>query len=309
MKIIIVNQKHSETKSITLGGWTRAFLSVCLIGIPTFVGAWGYSWLISGNDLHAQNVNAQTWLQDIASSEADRIDEKQQSEAQIAALANKIAELQARLIRLDALGEKLTQTANLDQGEFDFSSQPAIGGPAHFEPDAQYEAPDLDIAIQHLSEKVNSREQQLSVIDSLLSARSLLEDIFVAGRPVATGRITSGFGYRTDPFTERKAFHGGIDFGVREGTEVLSVAAGVVNWAGRHHEYGNLVEIKHGDGLVTRYAHNKSLLVKNGDVIKKGQVIALSGSTGRSSGPHVHFEIYKNGRVVDPAVYVHRTNR
>jgi murein DD-endopeptidase MepM/ murein hydrolase activator NlpD len=309
MKIIIVDQEHAQTRSITLGGWTRALLSVCLLGIPAFMGAWGYSWLISGENAGLLSGDRQIWTRILSDRESEMDLERQESEAQIVALTTKIAELQARLIRLDALGEKLTAAANLDQGEFDFSQLPALGGPSQSSPDALYSTPDVLAEIDRLSSQIDSRERQLGVIDSLLSNRNLLQEIIVAGSPVATTRVTSGFGYREDPFTGRRAFHAGIDFAAREGTKVTSVAAGIVNWAGRHPEYGNMVEIKHGAGLVTRYAHNKSNQVKAGDVVKKGQVVALSGSTGRSTAPHVHFEVYKNGRVVDPATYIRRNNR
>ncbi|ACE83749.1 M23 family metallopeptidase [Cellvibrio japonicus] len=308
MKIIIVNKDHAQARSITLGAWTRAFLSVCLLGIPAALGAWGYSWLMSEENAGLFGGDEQSWMRMLSDRDSKIEQDRLASEAQIAALTSKIAELQARLIRLDALGEKLTAAAKLDQGEFDFSSIPALGGPSQSSPDAVYSAPGFLEAIDKLSRQIDSREQQLNIIDSLLSNRDLLQEAIVAGSPVAKTRMTSGFGFRRDPFTGKRAFHAGIDFAVREGTEVTSVAAGVVNWAGRHPEYGNLVEIKHGSGLVTRYAHNKSNQVKVGDVVKKGQVIALSGSTGRSTAPHVHFEVYKNGRVVDPASYIRRTN-
>jgi murein DD-endopeptidase MepM/ murein hydrolase activator NlpD len=217
--------------------------------------------------------------------------------------------LWARLMWFDALGEKLTSAANLEQGEFDFSQVPALGGPSKASPDALYTTPDFFAAVDQLSLQVDSREQQLSTIDALLSNRSLQFETLVSGAPVANTWVSSNYGYRKDPFTGKTAFHSGIDFSARKGSKVSTVAAGVVNWSGRHPEYGNMVEIKHGDGLVTRYAHNTTNLVKAGDVVKKGQVIALSGSTGRSTAPHVHFEVYKNGRVVDPAAYIRRTNR
>lgn len=308
MKIIIVNKNHAQARSITLGAWTRALLSVCLLGIPAVVGAWGYSWLMSEKSAGLFGVDEQGWMRMLSDRDSKIEEERQASEAQIEALTSKIAELQARLIRLDALGEKLTAAAKLDQGEFDFSSIPAQGGPAQIGPDQLYSAPDVLDTVEKLSQKIDRREQQLSVIDSMLSNRDLLQEAIVAGSPVARGRMTSNFGYRKDPFSGRRVFHAGIDFAVREGTQVTSVASGVVNWSGRHPEYGNLVEIKHGNGLVTRYAHNKTNLVKAGDVVKKGQVISLSGSTGRSTGPHVHFEVYKNGRVVDPASYIRRTH-
>lgn len=312
MKIIIVNKGHVQARSFTLGGWTRALLSVCLLGIPAFVGAWGYSWLVSEDKSNFFNVDTKSWT-DILARESERERErktsKAQADAQLEALTAKVAELQARLLRLDALGERLTAAANLDQGEFDFSQIPALGGPSQSKPDAAYTAPDIFSAIDQLDHQIQSREQQLNTLDALLASRDLTQEISVYGAPVANTWVSSDFGYRTDPFTGKTAFHSGIDFSAREGSKVTTVAAGVINWVGRHPEYGNLVEVNHGAGYVTRYAHNKTNLVKLGDVVKKGQLIALSGSTGRSTAPHVHFEVYKNGRVVDPAAYIRRTNR
>jgi len=311
MKIIIVNKDHAQARSFTLGGWTRAFLSVCLLGIPTFVGAWGYSWLVSEDRDGFFNVDTKTWTDILLARESQREQERQTTEAQMAALTSKVAELQARLMRLDALGERLTAAANLDQGEFDFNQAPtpAIGGPSKSSPDAVYTTPDFLTAIDLLSSQVASREQQLGIIEALLADRDLKQEVLLSGAPVKNARVTSHYGYRKDPFTGKAEFHSGMDFDADQGTKVTTVAAGVVNWAGRHAEYGNMVEINHGSGLVTRYAHNKSNLVKAGDVVKKGQLIALAGSTGRSTAPHVHFEVYKNGRVVDPATYIRRTNR
>lgn len=309
MKIIIVNKNHAQARSFTLGGWTRAFLSVCLLGIPTFVGAWGYSWLVSDERDGFFNADTKAWMDILSVRESEMEQEREASEAQIAALTSKMGELQARLMRLDALGEKLTSAANLEQGEFDFSRIPALGGPSQSGPENLYATPDFFAAIDQLSQQVDSREQQLNTIDALLANRSLQQDATISGAPVTNSWVSSRYGYRKDPFTGKTAFHSGIDFAARQGSKVSTVAAGVVNWSGRHPEYGNMVEIKHSDGLVTRYAHNKSNLVKAGDIVKKGQVIALSGSTGRSTAPHVHFEVYKNGRVVDPASYIRRTNR
>lgn len=309
MKIIIVNKNHAQARSFTLGGWTRAFLSVCLLGIPTFVGAWGYSWLVSGDKDGFFTTDSKAWMDILSAHETEIEQERAASEAQIAALTSKMAELQARLMRLDALGERLTSAANLEQGEFDFSQIPAVGGPSKASPNHLYQTPDFFNAIEQLSSQVESREQQLNTIESLLANRSLLEETLLSGAPVANAWVTSRFGYRKDPFSGKTEFHSGLDFAVPTGSNVTTVAAGIVNWAGRHPEYGNMVEVKHGEGLVTRYAHNKSNLVKAGDVVKKGQIIALSGSTGRSTAPHVHFEVYKHGRVVDPASYIRHATR
>jgi murein DD-endopeptidase MepM/ murein hydrolase activator NlpD len=309
MKIIIVNKHHQQARSFNLGGWTRALLSVCLLGIPTLVGAWGYGWLVTevkGGFLH---VDGKAWRDVLIARESVIAEEQKTSTAQIEALTAKIAELQARLLRLDALGEKLTAAANLDQGEFDFNQTPAFGGPSSEVTGEAYSRDDVFGAVDLLASQLASREQQLNILDALLTSRDLTQESLLGGAPVANAWITSPFGYRKDPFTGKTAFHSGIDFTARTGTKVSSVAAGVVSWSGRHPEYGNMVEIRHTGGLKTLYAHNSSILVKAGDVVKKGQVIALAGSTGRSTAPHVHFEVYRNGRVVDPSSYIRRTNR
>src|SRR5690606_37291183 len=157
--------------------------------------------------------------------------------------------------------------------------------------------------------QIDDRQQQLEILEALLNKREIEEATIIAGRPVAKGWISSRFGRRTDPFSGKVAFHSGVDFSAKEGTEIMAVAAGVVTRAGKFHDYGYMVEVNHGGNYATRYAHNKSNLVKVGDVVKKGQVIALVGSTGRSTGAHVHFEVYKNGRPIDPATYIHRASR
>ena len=135
-------------------------------------------------------------------------------------------------------------------------------------------------------------------------------DSFIGGKPLDSGWIASGFGQRPDPFTGKLSFHSGIDFtSGKPGAEINTVAAGVVTWSGPKSRYGLTVEGNHGNGFVTRYSHAEELFVGVGDLVRKGQNIALVGSTGRSTGPHVHFEIYKNGRVVDPTVYINRTLR
>lgn len=134
--------------------------------------------------------------------------------------------------------------------------------------------------------------------------RNLEQTVLPAGRPLKNGWISSYYGMRTDPFTGRRAMHHGTDFAGKEGSEILSVAAGVVTYSGERYGYGHMVEISHGNGYITRYGHNRENLVKAGDVVEKGQAIALLGSTGRSTGPHVHFEVLKNGRGVDPSSYI-----
>lgn len=312
MKIIIVSKQHGQTRSITLGGWTRALLSICLLGMPvTAAGVLGVQWL------NAQNGDSEVftaesrraWEATLAEQRAQVQQTREQAKTQVAALTLRVAELQARLMRLDALGEHLTGIANLDEGEFDFSQPPALGGPETATIGDPYNPPDFIDVIDQLSNQIENREQQLATLDALLAKRKIQDDIFIAGRPIKKGWMSSRFGRRTDPFTGQVAWHGGVDFAGKEGSEIISVAAGVVTWSEDRYGYGRLVEINHGGGFTTRYGHNKENLVKVGDVVKKGQVIALMGSSGRSTGPHVHFEVYKNGRAVDPATYIHRASR
>ena len=163
--------------------------------------------------------------------------------------------------------------------------------------------------ITQMERQLEDRARQLRILDKLVSRQQLEDQQYVEGRPVTWGWVSSKYGYRSDPFNGRRAWHAGIDVAGRDGGDVISVAGGVVSFAGERHGYGNLVEINHGDGLVTRYGHAKSLAVKVGDVVEKGQLIAQMGSTGRSTGPHVHFEVIRNGRTEDPEKYMHRASR
>ncbi len=309
MKIIIVNSDHSQTRSLTLGGWTRAFLSVCLLGIPTVVGAWGYNWLVNFDKKDVLNADAPNWGLSLSEQKEKLEKSRKQGEGQVAALTAKVAELQARLIRLDAIGERLTKVAKLDKGEFDFSQPPGVGGPLNITPSDAIDTENFLLTVNKLSLHVQNREQQFKALDSILISRSFDVESIFGSLPVENGYLSSHFGYRTDPFNGKKEFHSGIDFTAPSGTPITAVAPGVVTTSTLTSDYGNFIEINHGDNFETRYAHSKANLVKVGDVVKKGQVIALVGSTGRSTAPHVHFEVYKNGRVVDPATYLHTASR
>ena len=209
--------------------------------------------------------------------------------------------------------EQLTQIAKLEDGEFDFSTNPGLGGP-----DSKidnYNALDLqgqvDLAMlfNKLENSLYHRESQLHLLQSMLADQKLTNDRMITGRPITKGWLSSAYGMRTDPFHGKKTWHGGIDFAGRMGSDIIAVASGVVTWSGEKNGYGLMVEINHSDGYITRYAHNKETIAELGSVVKKGEVIAKMGTSGRSTGPHVHFEVYKNGRVVDPASYIRRTSR
>jgi murein DD-endopeptidase MepM/ murein hydrolase activator NlpD len=213
--------------------------------------------------------------------------------------------MNAHVLRLDALGQRLTKMAGLDDGEFDFSAAPSQGGPE--EPLAVADLEQLSGLVQAMDElgsQLDDRELKLNVLEDFLLNRKLRDEVHPEGRPVTAGYISSHFGNRTDPFTGRAAFHKGVDFAGREGAEVVAVASGVVIWSGDRYGYGQMVEINHGNGYVTRYAHNAENLVAVGDTVKRGETVAVMGSTGRATGPNLHFEVLHNGRVVNPLSYV-----
>jgi murein DD-endopeptidase MepM/ murein hydrolase activator NlpD len=240
-----------------------------------------------------------------ALSEEQRLvaDARADARANLDALAMRIASLQAHLMRLDAVGQRLVSLGKLDKDEFNFSDDPAVGGLTVGDGRPQ-EVTELAAEMQRVDQLLDDREKKLSMLEGLLANRELLRELQPSGRPVAKGWISSLYGYRTDPFTGRKALHRGMDFAGKAGSEVKAVAAGMVVRSNKDRGYGNVVEIRHADGYSTRYAHNQKNLVKPGDMVSKGQTIALLGSTGRSNGPHVHFEVRRNGRTMDPRRYL-----
>lgn len=220
------------------------------------------------------------------------------------ALAARLAELQAASTRLDALGERLAQMGQLSLDEFDFSAPAPVGGPEEYEAIGNSDEDQLNSAIDALSAKLRRQSSQLDALQFLMVNRQLENDLTPSGWPVRKGWISSRYGERSDPFTGERVQHKGLDFAGTRGTQVLSVASGVVIRASKHAAYGNMVEIDHGNGYRTRYAHNQELAVKPGDHVTAGQVIALMGSTGRASAPHVHFEVLKNGSIINPSSFV-----
>ena len=233
-------------------------------------------------------------------------DLKQQVQLRVDAMAMRLGEVNAHVIRLDALGKRLTEMADIDSREFNFDRDPPRGGPEGDGEGMSAQIPDLSAQLRQLEQRVDLRESQLSALENVILARELHQEIHPEGRPVANGFISSYFGERADPFDGLEAFHKGVDFAGAPGSPVTAVAAGVVTWAGERTGYGKLIEINHGDGFTTRYAHNERTLVTVGETVKRGERIALMGSTGRSTGPHVHFEVLRNGRQVNPLSYIGR---
>lgn len=315
MNIILVSRKHGQATTVTLGkgALTAAgiFLSLLLIGAGTAAYILLKPYLIPGTlatgALDPAIVEA--WDRRLQSQRQEIEALKQYSSEQVDALTLRLGEMQARLMRLDALGQRLTVVAKLDEGEFDFVSPPALGGPLEVQPGESNQMPALQASLEQIQAQIEHRAQQLELLNELFANRQFEDERFIAGRPITRGWLSSHFGYRTDPFTGRRAWHAGLDFAGKDGSDIVAVAGGIVTTAEERNGYGTLVVINHGGGLVTRYAHCKKLLVKVGDIVQKGQAIALMGSTGRSTGPHVHFEVMKDGVHVNPLKYINRAAR
>lgn len=309
MKIIIFDEKHGSTRAVVLKGWMRAALGFCLLGLPVILGYYGYQLADTRSSRLAKDEASQAWAESMKEQKADLKKVKQEALTQLETLSIRMANLQARLIRLDALGERLTNVTGLDDGEFDFNSEPSLGGPEVASTE-RMPVPDFIKELDELTRQIKNRQQQLNLLNSIIIERENQSEFKVSGRPVNKGYISSSFGRRIDPFSGKLAWHQGLDFATgKVGENIMAVAAGVVTFSGNKQGFGNMVALNHGNGYETIYAHDQKLLVKAGDVVKKGQIIALSGTSGRSTGPHVHFEVHKNGRVVDPASYIHSTIR
>jgi murein DD-endopeptidase MepM/ murein hydrolase activator NlpD len=261
------------------------------VGLAGGAGARTAAGSVELTSLHAQ-----------ASRQQVQLDETRvQAQRELNALAARLAELQAQANRLNALGERLTQVAKLDDGEFDFNKPVGIGGVGAVR---DMPAGELRAGLGQLGSQLDASGGQLSVLESLLFNRTLDQATTPSSTPIANSYITSGFGGRADPFGGGAAFHKGIDFHANIGDPVLAVADGVVSYAGQRSGYGNVVEIDHGNGYITRYAHNSRLLVRVGELVHRGAEVARAGSSGRSTGAHVHFEVWMNGRVVNPSRFL-----
>jgi murein DD-endopeptidase MepM/ murein hydrolase activator NlpD len=257
-------------------------------------------------DAIAKNGDIGHWAGLVREQRAQIAELRAQTQERVDAMAMRLGQMNAHVIRLDALGKRLTEMADIDHREFNFESAPPAGGPEGESAGISAQIPDLTAMLNDLESKVELRDAQLAALENVILARELNKQIVPDGRPVRAGFISSYFGQRQDPFSGHQAFHKGLDFAGKAGAEVVSVAAGVVTFTGHRSGYGSLVEVSHGNGYVTRYGHNQKILVQVGQTVQRGEALALIGSTGRSTGPHVHFEVLRNGRQVNPMSFIGR---
>ena len=219
-------------------------------------------------------------------------------------MAISLGQMQARLLRLDTLGSRLAKLAGLKPQEIDFSTAPGQGGA--YVPSAQQDITldQMNKQLGELSSLMVDRGDKLAALETLLQQDRLRKKMLTVSAPVDSGWYSSNFGWRVDPFTGKKAMHEGVDWVVPFGTPIHAAASGIVVYAGMHPQFGNLVEIDHGNDILTRYAHASKLYVKVGQVVKRGQLLSAVGSTGRSTGNHLHFEVRFKGLAQNPVRFL-----
>ena len=309
MNVVIFGKGLGKPRQLNLSGISAGVVAIACAGLVSAMGFVGGYWYSSqtGSGLRASEV---AQVADELQKQRENIDViRQDNEDTLDALAIRVAQMNARIIRLDALGRRLTDMADIEDGEFDFDSEPALGGPE--EPVAtgsNVAVPELVESMQLLGNQLNSREAQLGVLENVLMGQNLEDRVYPQGRPVNSGWISSYFGKRTDPFTGKPANHTGMDFAGKLGDEVVAVGDGVVTWSADRYGYGVMVELNHGNGYSTRYAHNSENLVAVGDEVKKGQAVALMGKSGRATGPNLHFEVLRNGQRVNPVNFIRESS-
>jgi murein DD-endopeptidase MepM/ murein hydrolase activator NlpD len=283
-----------------------AFISAMALLLGAVGGGLGY--LFAEYSLVMDPDARVTALEQRITSQHAQLDELTRvSNDHLQALSVRLGQMQASMIRLDALGQRLTEVAGLEDGEFNFDQPPAQGGPVGTEA-VGVDPTEFVQTMDLLSRQLQDREAQFEVLDEMLAGRSMLQEVLPAGRPIRTGWLSSYYGYRNDPFTGQRAWHGGVDYAGVEGSDIIAVAAGVVTWSGPRYGYGNMVEINHGNGYITRYGHNRDLLVEVGEAVRKSQVVARMGMTGRATAPHTHFEVILDDRTVDPLEFIRAAN-
>lgn len=290
MNIILVSNRWAESRSIYLGGKQIAVLLVLLSGLV----------IIAALGVQSLRVSAEGAGKILAGGAQVRPNQYERSS--LDALAVKLGEMQARVQRLDALGGRLVKLTGMKASEFQFDQPPAQGGPLVSL--GALSAANLAQQLDSLTQVVDDRTDKLTALNTLLMQDQLSRGLLASVDPIDDGVYTSNFGWRVDPFTGRSAMHEGVDFMAESGTAIHASAGGVVVYADTHAQYGNMVEVDHGNDIVTRYAHASKLLVKVGQVVRRGDKIAEVGSTGRSTGNHLHFEVRYKGIAQNPVRFL-----
>jgi murein DD-endopeptidase MepM/ murein hydrolase activator NlpD len=304
LNIILVSSATARARTLTLD-WRHGLVG----GFALLVLFVGFTLIFNFVTLRYAAATQHPWLQAIVL--ADQREEAQKSQEMIQghlnAMALRLGDLQAQMMRLDGLGERLAKIAGLNPEELQslqLGKPPARGGAESSLPSRNFTVSEFGALLAKLAHQVDERSDQLGVLEALLVQDSANRKFLPTLAPIVDGWYSSNFGYRVDPFTGTKSFHEGIDFPANIGTAIVAAASGKVVYAGYHAEYGKIIEVDHGNGLVSRYAHASQILVNEGDIVLRGQRLGSVGSTGRSTGPHLHFEVRLNGVPQNPARFL-----
>lgn len=307
MHIILVSDRMATTRSITLSSRHLALMAIGLILVILTLSSM-FSYLTVRHAAEIRLPFLQELVRAINLEETGKTRELVREN--LATMAARLGDMQGRLMQLDSLGERLAGMAGVKQNEFKTllpakgsqAGRAGQGGPL-MSMDMLTEN-DLQRSLDELARQVESRSDTLAALESQILDERIRKSLLPTSRPVAGDTRASGFGLRPDPFTNQTAMHEGIDFIAETGTPILSAASGIVQTAERHPQYGNMIEVDHGNELITRYAHAAQIFVKPGEFVKRGQRIASVGSTGRSTGPHLHFEVRVSGVAQNPSRFL-----
>lgn len=301
MDIILVSGRFAKTRTIRLSAVNMLLLA--LSGFALLVAAAvAVQYPIARMDSGLMGNKMRAWLASAQSQEQ----QKQQlfMRESLDTMAKRLGQMQAQMQRLDALGARLAKLSGIKPGEFNFDALPAQGGPYIPAPNRDISLQSMNAQMANLNLSIGDRNDKMLALQTMLLQDRSNAWLIPSVMPVKNSYFSSNFGWRIDPFTGKEAMHEGVDFVVPTGTPVYASAGGIVQYAGPHPQFGNLVEIDHGNGVITRYAHNSKVLVQVGQMVRRGQKIALSGATGRATGPHVHFEVRYKGVAQNPARFL-----
>jgi murein DD-endopeptidase MepM/ murein hydrolase activator NlpD len=305
MNIILVSSRLAKTRRITLGGWQIMF-ALMLLSVLMLGAAFMLQYMLVRFAPEGLSDEIRVMLSKVQN------DEEQKREfylhSSLDAMAVRVGQMQAQVQRLDALGIRLAKLTGMKPDEFQFAKPPGQGGPLVAFPNRQMSENGLEQQLNRLSHVVNDRSDKLLALETILLQNQLSRKLLPSIPPVHTGFYSSNFGWRVDPFTGQSAMHEGVDFVAKVGTPIYASAGGVVAYASLHPQYGNMVEIDHGNDIITRYAHASKLFVKVGQVVRRGEKIAEVGSTGRSTGAHLHFEVRYKGVAQNPVRFLEKAS-
>jgi murein DD-endopeptidase MepM/ murein hydrolase activator NlpD len=301
VNIILVSERLPKARTITLGWLHLAGAAVLMLTLVlTLAGVLNYGILRFAAELNIP------YVKDMLVSIHQRQQEKNQSYLQdnLNAMAVRLGQMQAQLLRLDTLGERLAKLAGFKPQDLMFNEVPGRGGAISSVPSQSLSLGDFTRQVDLLTQQLEDRGDKLGLLESMFTLESARKKLIPTKLPVEGGWYSSNYGWRIDPFSGQRAFHEGIDFMAEDGTPIYAAAAGVVVYSEFHPQYGNMIEIDHGNDLISRYAHASKRLVKVGDVVLRGSRIADVGRTGRATGSHLHFEVRQRGAARNPAQFL-----